>query len=170
MYCILKKIDFLHIEMSEREKPTNSNWLTPDENERLYKQWQSTLRVYRIKDGDEHGFLKEAQKENGFAISKMSKALSEGIEFDWSSCEVYIDCTTLACRAENACCDSDNCCGNGFKVRLKPVESEDKLYTKQDLIEAHYIGASFGYGKKAVTVQERLDDFELWYNNKLKRK
>ncbi len=56
------------------------------------------------------------------------------------------------------------------KASVSNQETAPNEDSKLDLIEAHFTGASFGYGKKAVTVKERLVDFEDWYNKKFKIK
>jgi len=40
---------------------------------------------------------------------------------------------------------------------------EEKLYTKQDLEQAHQQGAIFAYGRKEATRTDRLNHFEEWF-------
>lgn len=42
----------------------------------------------------------------------------------------------------------------------------EKLYTKEDLEEAHKMGAIFAYGRKSATREERLEHFNNWINTK----
>lgn len=48
----------------------------------------------------------------------------------------------------------------------KKAKTEEKLYTKEDLEEAHQMGAIFAYGIKSATRKERLEHFNNWINNK----
>lgn len=51
-----------------------------------------------------------------------------------------------------------------FKIlSVKPIE---EYYTKQDLSEAHQMGAIFAYGRKEATKVDREAHFEEWLNNK----
>lgn len=42
--------------------------------------------------------------------------------------------------------------------------AEEKFYTKEDLEEAHQMGAIFAYGRKSATREERLEHFNNWLN------
>jgi hypothetical protein len=46
-------------------------------------------------------------------------------------------------------------------------ELRKELHSKEDLQEAHQMGAIFAYGRKSATREERLEHFNNWIDNKL---